>query len=247
MDFTIELAEMKIAISALYDTTKDYCKGYWTEGAADFFVTISPDDIIDERKRSARQDARDGIPTRQFSDSYMEILAVYRKIAEQMIWHDTLLFHGSVVAVDGVGYMFTALSGTGKSTHTRLWREYFGDRAVMVNDDKPLLEVTENGVLACGTPWSGKHRINTKINVPLKAICILEQGEKNSIVPVTAMEAMPILLEQSHRPADRMGLIRYLDLIEQIVSKVGLYRLRCNMEPEAAIVSYYGMRGKEIE
>ena len=100
-----------------------------------------------------------------------------------MISYDTILFHGSVIAVDGIGYLFTAKSGTGKSTHTRLWREYFGDRAAMVNDDKPLLKITDSSVIAYGTPYNGKHRLGTNISVPLKAICILTRAADNHIEP----------------------------------------------------------------
>ena len=109
------------------------------------------------------------------NDEYLETLAVYRKIAEKMIDYDTILFHGSVIAVDGIGYLFTAKSGTGKSTHTRLWRELFGERAVMVNDDKPLIKVSENGIIVYGTPWDGKHRLSTNTFVPLKGICFMSK------------------------------------------------------------------------
>ena len=80
--------------------------------------------------------------------------------------------------MDGQAVLFTAKSGTGKSTHTKLWRDLFGERAVMVNDDKPLLRILKDGVLVCGTPWDGKHRLSTNCALPLKAICILERGKK---------------------------------------------------------------------
>lgn len=144
-------------------------------------METSQSDIEYEREKSALEDRKEGLPIRNFPDSYLETLAVYRKFAENLLAYDTVLFHGSVVAVDGIGYLFTAKSGTGKSTHTRLWREYFGERAVMVNDDKPLLQVTENGVIVYGTPWDGKHHLSNNISVPLKAICILTRAEENHI------------------------------------------------------------------
>ena len=104
---------------------------------------------------------------------YLEELAIYRQIAEQAPERGVLLFHGSAVAVDGQTYLFTAKSGTGKSTHTRLWRQRFGDRALMVNDDKPLLRFTETEVLVCGTPWNGKHHLSAPVQLPLKALCVL--------------------------------------------------------------------------
>ena len=242
-DFTIALAGRNIAISAMFDTTRRYCEAYLTEGKADFSVTVTPADIDFEREKSRREDELEGIPVRQFSDRYLETLAVYRKIADWMLDFDTLLFHGSAISVDGQGYLFTAKSGTGKSTHTRLWRQIFGDRAVMVNDDKPLLRVLEDQVLVCGTPWDGKHRISTNTCVPLKGICILNRAEENSIVPVSISKVLPLLLQQSYRPSDPVALAKLLSLLEKVSKRTGLYSLGCNMEPEAALVAYNGMKG----
>ena len=174
-----------------------------------------------------------------YSDGYLESLAVYRKICEKMVEFDTILMHGSVVAVDGVAYLFTAKSGTGKSTHTRFWREVFGERAVMVNDDKPLLKLTEDGVLACGTPWDGKHRLSSNVCLPLKAICILERGDVNEIHRISPQEALPMVFQQTYRPKN---LAKYMEIIDKLVGRVEFYRLRCNMTPEAAQVAYEAMK-----
>ena len=207
MEFTCELAGKVIRVHALFDSTRAFCRDYLTEGEPDFTLRITQPDIDFERQKSAREDELEGIPVRHFSDAYLETLAVYRKIVEWMLGEEILLFHGSVVAVDGQGYLFTAKSGTGKSTHTRLWREVFGERAVMVNDDKPLLQVTDHGVFAHGTPWNGKHRLSTNISVPLAAICILERGEENRIVPITAREALPMLFQQSYRSPEPQRMV----------------------------------------
>ena len=170
-----KIADKVVEVNSIYDEVHEYCADYLTNEPADYSVTTTQADIDFEREKSAREDEIEGIPIRHFSDSYLEELAAYRKIAEKMLDFDTVLFHGSVVAVDGVGYLFTAKSGTGKSTHTRLWREYFGERAVMVNDDKPLLYIADT-VTAYGTPYNGKHRLGTNTSVPLKAICILTRS-----------------------------------------------------------------------
>lgn len=139
-----KIADKVVEVTSIYDDVHKYCADYQTDEPADYSVITTQADIDFEREKSAREDEVEGIPVRHFSDSYLEELAVYRKIAEKMLEYDTVLFHGSVVAVDNVGYLFTAKSGTGKSTHTRLWREYFGDRAVMVNDD--IVALLENKV-----------------------------------------------------------------------------------------------------
>ena len=237
-----KIADKVVEVTSIHAEVHEYCTDYLTDEPADYSVTTTQADIDFECEKSAREDEIEGIPTRHFSDSYLEELAVYRKIAEQMISYDTILFHGSVVAVDGVGYLFTAKSGTGKSTHTRLWREYFGDRAVMVNDDKPLLKITDSGVIAYGTPYNGKHRLGTNTSVPLKAICILTRSADNHIEAITREQAYTILLQQVYRPADMLKMTKTLELVDRLADSVKLYKLDCNMDISAAKIAYEGMQ-----
>ena len=236
------IADKVVEICSIYNEVHEYCSDYLTDESTDYSVTTTQADIDYEREKSAREDEIEGILTRHFSDSYLEELAVYRKIAEKMLDYDTILFHGSVVAVEAMGYLFTAKSGTGKSTHTRLWREYFGDKAVMVNDDKPLLKITDNGVIAYGTPYNGKHRLDTNISVPLKAICVLTRAEDNHIEPISFEQAYTMLLQQVYRPADMLKMAKTLELVDSLADGVKLYRLGCNMDISAAKVAYEGMR-----
>lgn len=238
-EFTIAIAGVNIQIRAIYPTTKDFCRDYLFEGAADFAVEVMQEDISRERELSAKEDALEGIPPRHLSDAYLEPTALYRKIVNRLIDYDILLFHGSVVAVDGVAYLFTAKSGTGKSTHTKLWRKMFGDRAVMINDDKPLLKFTDSGVLVCGTPWDGKHHLNTNTMVPLKAICVLERDQVNHIAKISPNEALPMLMQQSHRPGN---ILKYMELLDQLTKHVQFHKLQCNMDISAAKLAYEGMQ-----
>lgn len=237
-----KIADKVVEVNSIYNEVHEYCCDYVTDEDADYSVTSSQADIDYERERSAREDELEGRTIQQYPDSYLEELAVYRKIATKMTEYDTILFHGSVIAVDGIGYLFTAKSGTGKSTHTRLWREYFGERAVMVNDDKPLLRVTDNGVTAYGTPYNGKHRLGANIAVPLKAICVLKRSDNNHIEPITREQAYAMLLQQVYRPADGEKLMKTLDLVDRLADNVRLYKLGCNMNISAAKVAYEGMQ-----
>jgi len=237
-----KIADKVVKVTSIYTEVHEYCSDYLTDEPADYSVTTTQADIDFEREKSAHEDEIEGIPTRQFTDSYLEELAVYRKIAEQFISYDTILFHGSVVAVDGVGYLFTAKSGTGKSTHTRLWREYFGDSVVMVNDDKPLLKINDSDVIAYGTPYNGKHRLGTNTSVPLKAICILTRAADNHIEPITREQAYTMLLQQVYRPADMLKMAKTLELVDRLADSVKLYRLGCNMDISAAKVAFEGMQ-----
>ena len=225
------IAGKTVEIVSLHDKVHRLCREYRAEGTAELSLRVAEEDIAYERAHADRA----------YSDAYLETLAVYRQLAEAMPRWDTLLLHGSALAADGVGYLFTAPSGTGKSTHARLWREYLGERAVMINDDKPLLHVGENEITVYGTPWNGKHHLGSNTSAPLRAVCFLEQAAENRITPLAAAQAYPRLLAQAYRPQDGAALKKTLALLDRLCSRVRFYSLCCNMEPEAARISYETM------
>lgn len=235
------IAERNIGVESLYEKVHARCAAYETEAAPDFTVTIVPTDIDREREFSAREDRLEGRPVRNWSEGYLEELAVYRQIAERMPAYGAFLFHGSAVAVDGRGYLFAARSGTGKSTHARLWQELLGDRFTYVNDDKPILCVTEDETLIYGTPYDGKHHRSNNLAVPLEAICLLQRGERNSIRPLPVREAFPRLMQQVYCPQDREALKKTMELLQKLMARVKFYELTCNMDMEAARVAYAAM------
>lgn len=232
-----KIADKTIEIISMHENVHTLCKDYIYEGTPDFSVKTEQKDIDFERMHSAEEEY-----AASFSEGYLETLAVYRKIAERMLEYDTILFHGSCIAVDGMAYIFTAKSGTGKSTHTRFWREYFGNRAVMVNDDKPLIRMTEKGAIVYGTPWNGKHRLGENIFAPLHALCVLERAKENHIEKISKKEAYTMLLQQTYRPASALGMHKLLLLVDKLASYTSFYRLGCNLDPDAARVAYEGMQ-----
>ena len=242
IDIIIELAGWVISVSVLHEGTAKLCSNYTSDALTNFNIILTQKDIKHEQEVSVRENVFEGLPVREYSDAYLESIAIQRKITEAFFEYDILLFHGSVVAVDGQAYLFTAKSGTGKSTHTRFWREVFGEKAVMVNDDKPFLEIRPEGVTVWGSPWMGKHRLGANIGVPLKAICILERGAENSICPISAQEALPMLFQQSARPRNPGLMGKYMELVDRLAAGVEFYRMKCTMSPEAARMAYEAMK-----
>lgn len=241
VSFRVAFAGEVIEVSALHDELRTFCKDYQTNEPASFHIELTPADLLFEQETMQQIAAQEGLAPKKFSEPYLETVALHRKVAESLINADTLLFHGSCISVDGEGYLFTAVSGTGKSTHTKLWRQQFGSRAQMINDDKPLLKINRQGVTVYGSPWGGKHRLSTNASCPLKAICILTRSEDNWIHPIDRKTAFPMLFQQSYRSSDPALLKKSLVLLDQLSSSVALYKLGCNMEPEAAQVAYAGM------
>lgn len=239
--FTIEIAGKRAAVTSLFDSTRDYCRRYLTEEPPDFAVTVIPADLEFEQGELLAEALAEGMKPRVFTDPFLDRAAVQRKVAEGLLRSGVLLFHGSTVAVDGEGYLFTAHCGTGKSTHTRLWRQVFGDRAVMVNDDKPFLKITDSGVLACGAPWSGKHGLDSNITIPLKGLCVLRRGTENRIRPIRPEEAAEMLRRQSVPPTDPAKLPQYHFLVDMLAQNVPLWQMDCTKDPEAARISHAAM------
>ncbi len=230
---TYRFAEVTVQIDSIYPLIHEMSRDYRWDAPADILAAVSQEDIDRERCRSE-------IPG--CSEEYLETLAVYRKIAEKMPAFDVILFHASVMAVDGAAYLFAAPSGTGKSTHARLWRDMLGSRAVMINDDKPLIRVDGAGNTAVyGTPWDGKHHLSTNGSAPLRAICLLERDAENRMTEITKGEALPMLLTQAYRPRQAAGVRSTLRMLERM--KVNLYLLRCNMDSSAAEVSFRAVFG----
>ena len=235
-EFRIKVAEKVIKISCNYDFSDIYCKDYITDKTEDFSIDIKPKDIEFERERA----------TIECSDGYLELLAIHRKISEIMPKYNTILFHGSVLAIDGRGYLFTAPSGTGKSTHTRLWKEYFKDRIIVVNDDKPFLKIEGDEVFAYGTPWDGKHRLSSNIKIPLKGICILSQDKENWIKKIDSKSVYPYLYNQVyHILNERENAIKTLQIFDKLLKIVPIYKMGCNISYDAVKTSYLGMIGEE--
>ena len=240
-EFCIEIAGRVAAVTSLFDSTRDYCRRYLTDREADFAVTVTRDDLAFEQQALLEEALEEGIRPRVFTDPFLDRAAIQRKVAEELFESGVLLFHGSTVAVDGEAYLFTADCGTGKSTHTRLWRQVFGDRAVMVNDDKPFLRLTEQGVLACGAPWSGKHGLDSNVALPLQGICILRRGAENRIRQIRPEDAMEMLLHQSYAPLDASNLPGHRRLVASLAAAVPLWQMDCTKDPEAAAIAYAAM------
>lgn len=238
---TLKIAGQVGRVDTCFESTGSYCRKYLTEEAPDFQTAITPEDREFEQQFSWEEARVEGFRPRRYTEPHLERAALQRKFAEQLFDRDILMFHGSLVAVDGHGYLFAAKSGTGKSTHTRLWCQLFGSRATMINDDKPFLSITDGGIFASGSPWSGKHGLDSNTTVPLQGICILERGAQDRISPLAPEEALEFLLWQAYVPLDAEKASRREALVKKLSQSVPLWRMQCTKDPVAARVAYEAM------
>lgn len=244
--FTMEIAELVVRVHPMFQSTKEYCRPYLSEKEPDFVVQVTAEDLVHEQMLLDREAVEEGLKLRKFKEPFLERSVIQRRVADRLLQENVLMMHGSTVAVDGQAYLFTAACGTGKSTHTRLWREVFGDRAVMVNDDKPYLRITADCVLAYGSPWSGKHGLATNVCVPLRGICLLHRGKENVIQSVEPVGLMETLLHQAHCPEDITMHKKVASLVDVLAENIPLWEMYCNKETDAALVSYTAMSGVSL-
>lgn len=242
--FTIEIAGLVAHVQPLFGSTLEYCRAYLSDQEPDFFVEITLQDLVREQVLWEQEAMEEGLKIRRFSDPFLERAFIQRKIALELLKRDTILLHGSTVGLDGAAYLFTAPCGTGKSTHTRFWREVFGDRAVMVNDDKAFLRIGTDGVSAYGSPWSGKHGLDTNICLPLRGICFLGRGNENRIRRALPEDCLAELRHQTMLPEADSGQAAAFALVSKLSRIVPLWEMECTKDPSAAIMAHDTMAGK---
>lgn len=225
MEFILRVANRNILIRCVYPGTYNMCRPYWAKDDA-----VSDAEIdVDESMIRAETDRIRQTDRQRLNAKTAEKMLVHRLLSEELLSFDTLLMHGAVVALDRAAYMFTAQSGTGKTTHIQSWLENIGG-AYVVNGDKPFIIVREAGKapLACGSPWAGKENLQTNAIVPLKAIVLLERAEGNRMERISFTQAFPLLLQQVYRPDDEEKMRKTLRLMQRLSSAVSFWRFQCN-------------------
>lgn len=172
-------------------------------------------------------------------DAELEHFKCGLALAILLFFRKFVMLHGSCISYQNQGIIFSADSGVGKSTQSRLWMEHFGSSVQLINDDKPVLGLVDAKVFAYGTPFSGKHHLNENRAVPLKAIVFIKRSITNSIKPLTISEVLPMLFNQLTRfEVDASLMSDFISVIEQIISIVPCYELSCNMEYEAVQITH---------
>ncbi len=169
------------------------------------------------------------------------VFAAYlRKVANWIINHYAFLLHSALIEYNGEGVAFAAKSGTGKTTHIKLWQKLLGDRVTVINGDKPIVRFFENSKypLGYGTAWNGKEHFGNCECVPIKHICFIERNEKNSCKKVNAQEVLPLIFKQVYMPDDAIGKSKTLKMINRFLNEVNIWKVKCNMDIEACEVVF---------
>ena len=230
--FTCNIADFAVTIRNRYSSIESISKDYLISDAnCDFYIRLEKEELYHEAE-NADQD---------YNLNYIEEIAAYRKLAEWLPLNNAFLLHSATFDVGGVGVAFAAHSGTGKTTHMNLWQQLLGDKMVVVNGDKPIVRFFDDEPetpYAYGTPWNGKERLGCNMRTPLKHICFIERSETNFVEPVKKEEVINLIFNQVYMPKDPVAVMNTMQLIDRLLSCCNLWKIHCNMEPQAAEIAY---------
>ncbi len=244
MAITVEIADVTARILCRFTENYEFLLPYRTEKDPQITVDITPEDIEFSIAHLVRYFGEQPEP---YDDAFLENVSIQNVLGRRLLDFDVLALHGSALCMDGEAIIFTAKSGTGKSTHARFWRETFGDRVWMINDDKPMIRLENGRAVVYGTPWDGKHHLSRNASAPLRAIVKLERDAENHIGPMDGPDAFQLLM--THGVVTRRGpmrlsgaaKLRAMALEEALLDASEFYRLGCGPEPDAARVAWEGI------
>lgn len=236
-----DIAGLKVRISNISGRTEKQAIPYLSKNQndnqkIDIEINVAPERIETSMKEHPELNRDDWKYMLTGNDFYSNVIKF-----------DGILLHSSCVVVDNIAYCFSADSGVGKSTHTKLWLEKFGERAYILNDDKPCIRIINGKVYACGTPFSGNDDNSVAKIVPLGAICFLERSEKNWIKKADTKNAIFNILSQTIRKIGPNAMNKALDTIEKIFNQIPLYEFGCNISNDAVELAYNTIRRTDNE
>ena len=232
------IAEMNIAVKAKYEDTYRYMQDFLTD-SQDYELYIEPTDEMIRYEAELGEEIHGDAG----SPYICEAVAILRVICDYIIDKGGFFLHCSCLKYKDEAIIFTAPSGTGKSTHSALWRRHFGDDVVMINDDKPLVREKDGRFYIYGTPWNGKHSIGNNTSAPIRSVVFLSQAPKNKAEPISPIDAMALLLQQTVLPSDKAELSKLLDMLGRLVENIPMYRLGCTISDEAVTTIYQEIYG----
>ena len=225
------IAGVIVEMNPMFDRTISQAKPYLTTSlnSPDISIELTIEKLEEIKKRYNHLDLEE-----------IEYIFLGQLFYRHILKHNGILLHSSCVVKDNQAYLFSAPSGTGKSTHTNLWLEEFKD-AFILNDDKPAIIYKDNTLYAAGTPFSGKHDISKNTLVPIKGICFIERSSNNWIKEISSKQAIFEILNQTERIPYEEDMNLILEHISNIVKNTKIYKMGCNISIEAVYTSYNKM------
>lgn len=232
-----KFADLIVELNHRFEFLTRQCAEFCYEGdaPAELLVHLTDDDIQRERKFPS---------SIHHTDGYLESICAYRKMCLQLPQFDAFLLHGSVIDCGGRGVAFLARSGIGKTTHTMLWKQVYGDGVRIINGDKPIVRFFDGIPYAYGTPWAGKENFYCNDRVRLTDLCFIERSLENQVRMVPPEDCLNAVMQQILIPSDPLLAIKTLQLLDALLSGCRLWIVGCNVSQEAAILAHDTILGE---
>ena len=174
----------------------------------------------------------------------VEVLLIHKAISTYLLEKkDGFLFHASSIKVGDKAVIFTALSGTGKSTQARHWKQCFGDEVEYINDDKPFIRLVDGTFYVYGSPWNGKHRLGGNIKAPVGYVCFLCRDEEDRVEKISSYEAIPLFLSQTLGFKEKENQLKVLTLLDKFLKSVKTFRIYCTDTDNSARIIRSSLEG----
>lgn len=232
-EFTVKIADELFELTCVQEMTKERFADYLSDEAGGIKLYASRESREAARQRLASNPNRRNT---DLSPNFIEFSALHHHIAYKLAEKNILLVHGSVVVADGEAVLFIAPTRTGKSTHTRLWTELLGERAFILNNDKPLIRIENNTATAYATPWGDTPTPKLRFS-QLTAMVHLQRGE-NHITAVEPGKLLLPLLQASLRGRTKEEAAKLLSLQGSLLRCVRTYAMTCQPDSAAAEMAY---------
>lgn len=219
-----KIADVVVEFTQQYAETAHWYESYLYDGEEEpeFFINVTAEEI--------NYYVTEGV---DITPPIAENMVLCNKFNRMLMKYYGSYVHSSALVFDGRAYLFSAPSQTGKSTHTKKWLTRFGDRAKVINDDKPSFRFIDDKCMVYGTPFAGGTDVQENTSAELGALVFIERAETNSLEKLPNSRAIGLLISQSPgRPNEKIGE-RQLELFSMLLSKYPVYLLKCNMDDSA--------------
>lgn len=236
----VELSGLVFELQFRFRGTEVYFREFQTE-RKDSLERIQVDEsCLEDAAQFCAKDA---------SDTFLEVVAFRRCFADILPRYRRCLFHGAAMLFGGKACIFTAPSGTGKSTQLMLWKKMYPEKVSVINGDKPILEFRQEGsIIVHPSPWRGKENWGGRISVPLAHVIYLAQAKENRIRRMETREAiLPLFHQIFNKNADRDSLLRVVGCLERIIESVPVWYLENNGSAESARFCHDTLFGRKTD
>ena len=225
MNFNIRVAELDVSLSCRGELTERICRPYMSDSTRTDLRIFTTSGRIARKQRE--------LPI-ALTDEQAESVCLHEELALRLAAFDAFVLHAALISYKGKGYAIVAPRGGGKTTHARLWRSCLGDDARIVNGDKPIVRLGEQGFTGYGTPWCGKEGLGENSAVPLCGICFITKGKQDSTRAIDEREYLELLISNVVFAPDRVSMDKGARLLAKLIRTVPAIAAECTATEHAA-------------